>query len=493
MKNILPIRSSFNPYFLTLCLIAVIYLFFPGNNPFSEDSVAYANNVKYGEELFWPHHLLYSAFNYCLFQPIMQIFPALESFRFMQAVNGVAGLCCLFVLYRIVIQLTGDSRKAAVWTFFTASCFGVIRFCVEIEAYIIPIFFSLISSLCYLKFLLTTRSRYILFCSLSASMACLFHQIHLFWGIGLFFGFLSTGKIRQIALYAFPTVSVLLVYSSVMVFYEGRDFSFYELWKYLSDYYHSDDAKMGIGFSNFMLTPVSFFRTFFQLHGIIVDVLRLIPAFWFVFPVVMLLLGFSVFSLKGLRFKGPRFTVLNFETTHLLIFALQLAFAFFSAGNAEFMGMLPFLIPLFIYAFFDFKRKTVTYFSAAMLIWNFCFSVFPNYYFDYYNDSQLLRVIRENPDNVFILAQRNIVVEKHYYYTGCYEDDRLIHNKKEDILRLQSANRPFYTDILSKRMPFNRSQLINNSADSFLVFKKHSELIRADLGDYFVDEVIVSP
>lgn len=484
--------SSSRTFYLLLLVVAAIYLLFPGNNLFSEDSIAYANSVKYGEELFWPHHLLYCAFNYCLFVPVQHLIPDLDAFRFMQLTNAACSLLCLLLFRRLFIALTGNTGKANVWTLFIAGCFGVIRFSVEIETYIIPIFFSLLSSLFYLYSLRTEKKRYILYCSLAASMACLFHQIHLFWGIGLFVGFALTGKWKSILLYALSTLSVLAAYSLVLVFYEGRDFSVSHLITYLLDYYYSDDAEVSFGLTNIMLAGISFVRTFFQIHGIIPDILRLMPVLWLLPPLVLFLLGLGLYRLKGIRINAFRLKDSLFEFTHLVIFVLQFAFALFSHGNAEFMAMLPFLIPLFLPAFFRFNMQAVSSISMGMLIWNFCFSVYPNHHFDYFNNRHLLQIIDKHPDKAFILMQRNIIVEQHYYRTGKYEDDRLIHaDREKDIRRLQSENRIFYTDVLTKKMPFNRARFIHDEGYKNLQFVKHIASIEADLATYYVDEVCV--
>ncbi|MDD4516603.1 hypothetical protein [Massilibacteroides sp.] len=473
-----------------MLVVAVVYLFFPGNNLFSEDSIAYANNVKYGESLFWPHHLLYSAFNYCLYIPFKQIIHSLDAFRFMQLVNGISGLLCLCVFNKIVMKLTGDKKWANTWTFFVACCFGVIRFSVEIETYIQPLFFSLLSSLFFLKYQNTCKMYYVVFCSLTASIACLFHQIHLFWGIGLFVGFILYGRWKPVVVYALPTLSVLVVYSLVMVFYNDIPFSCSNLTTYLLDYYYSEKADISFGVSNVLLTGISFFRTFFQVHGIIIDVLRLIPFFWIVIPVVLILLGVGVYHLKGFRFKPVHLMENRFELTHLIIFFLQFSFAFFSDGNAEFMVMLPFLIPLFIPCLFDFNLKAVPYISVALLIWNFCFSVYPNHHFDYFNNRHLLQIIDQHPNKAFILMQRNVIVEQYYYETGKYEDFRLIHaDSEEDITRLRSENRIFYTDVLTKKMPFNRAQFIQVHNYDNLHFRKRIKKIYTDLGAFYIDEI----
>lgn len=486
-------RSSSRTFYLLLLIVATIYLLFPGNNLFSEDSIAYANNVKYGEELFWPHHLLYCAFNYCLFVPVQHLMPDLDAFRFMQLTNAVCSLLCLLLFRRLFIELTGNKGEANIWTLFIASCFGVMRFSVEIETYIIPIFFSLLSSLFFLYYLRTEKARYVICCSLAASMACLFHQIHLFWGIGLFVGFALTGKWKSVLLYVLPTLSVLAVYSLVLVFYEGRGFSVDHLLTYLLDYYYSEDAEVSFGLTNFILAGISFVRTFFQVHGIIPDILRLIPVFWCVPPLVLFLVGLGVYCLKGVHTNAFRLKDKLFESTHLVIFILQFAFALFSHGNAEFMAMLPFLIPLFISAFLRFNIQAVSLISIGMLVWNFCFSVYPNHHFDYFNNGHLLEVIDRNPDKAFLLKQRNIIVEQYYYKTGKYEDDRLIHaDREKDIRRLQAENRVFYTDVLTKKMPFNRARFIHDEAYANLQFVKHITRIDADLGTYYVDEVRVS-
>ncbi|MPN21967.1 hypothetical protein SDC9_169349 [bioreactor metagenome] len=154
------------------------------------------------------------------------------------------------------------------------------------------------------------------------------------------------------------------------------------------------------------------------------------------------------------------------------------------------MVMLPFLIPIFVPVFIEFDLKAIKYLGFAMLIWNFFFAIFPNNCFDYQNNRALLTIIKDNPDKVFILKERNIVVNQYYYEIGTEEYDRLIDNQnKEAINKLSKEEKVIYTDVLTKHVPFNRANVTSPSDDNNLIFKRHISKIDSDLGEYFVDEV----
>lgn len=276
-----------------------------------------------------------------------------------------------------------------------------------------------------------------------------------------------------------------------MILYQKIDFSFENLLRFLGEYYYSKNASIDFGLVNYIVTPITLFRTFFQVHGIVVDVLRLIPAFYLIIPVVLcFIVLFVVKTIKSIGFIKPKYKDHPFEFTHLFIFLLQFLFAFYSHGNSEFMVMLPFLIPIFVPFFIEFDLKAIKYLGLAMLIWNFCFAIFPNYYFDYQNNRSLIAVIKNNPDKVFILKERNIVVNQYYYEVGAEEYDRLVDNQNKDMInKLSKENKVIYTDVLTKHIPFNRVNVISRRDDSNLIFKHHVLKINADLGSYYVDEV----
>ena len=274
-----------------LLIVLVIYFLFPNNN-LSVDSLDYGSSVKYGVDLFSPHHLLYNYFNFVLFSVIKVVLPAIDALKFMQFTNALFTVLSLLLLRKLILKLTNDKDKADIWTFFVATCFGVMRFAVEAETYVMPIFFSIISSYYYFNYLRNKRLINILLCSIFISVACLFHQIHLFWGIGLFFGLLFFGKTNHVLVFSGTTLLVPFVYSLVLVIHYQINFSFENLVRFLGDYYFSDNADVKIGLINLIITPITFFRTFFQVHGVVAEVLRLIPIFFIIIPIVL----FIIFS-----------------------------------------------------------------------------------------------------------------------------------------------------------------------------------------------------
>lgn len=477
---------------IVFIIILIIYFLFPNNN-LSVDSLGYGCSVKYGVDLFSAHHLLYNYINYLIYNVVHAIFPSIDALRLMQFTNALFAVLCLIFLRRIILKQTNDTYKANIWTFFVGVSFGVMRFAVEAETYIMPIFFSLVSSSFYLRYLKDKKIINIILSGVFVSIACLFHQIHIFWGIGLFIGLLATNKIKPLFVYSVTTLLVPFVYILVMIFYLKIDFSAANLMRFLGEYYYSNNANTEFGLINFIVTPITFFRTFFQVHGIVIDVLRLMPVFYFIIPVVLcFIILFIVKAAKSIDFRKTKYKEYPFEFTHLFIFILQFSFAFYSHGNSEFMVMLPFLIPLFVPAFMEFDIKAIKYLGLAMLIWNFFFAIFPNNYFDYQNNKALLKIIKDNPDKVFILKERNIVVNQYYYEIGTEEYDRLVDNQNmEAIKKLTKDEKVIYTDVLTKHVPFNRANVTSPSDDNNLIFKRHITKIDSDLGEYFVDEIIL--
>jgi len=475
---------------IMLLLFSFLYLLFPNNNHLV-DSLGYAGNVKFGVDLFAAHHLLYSYFNYLLFVCMKFAFPSVDAIRLMQFVNGIFALLCLFLLRKIILKQTSNVTRANAWTAFVGCSFGFMRFAVEAEVYIIPIFFSLLSSYYCLNYLQNNKLKDVFLSGLFASIACLFHQIHLFWGIGLFIGFLSLKKIKPLFLFLLSTPIVLIIYSLVLVYYNHVQFSFYNLFHFLAEYYFSAQADVSVGSSNIIITGITFFRTFFQVHGIVLEVLRLFPLFYLVIPVVVILLLYSIVRLvKTIKINGLSLAKVPFERIHLIIFILQFIFAFYSHGNSEFMVMLPFLMAFFIPIFFELDLIGIRILALSMLIWNFMFAIFPNKVFDYQNNKALVSVIASNPDKVFILKERNAVVNLYFYEFGVLESGRIVDNdSKGTIRKLKLKNACFCTDVFFKKLPYSRVDFTSSSNYGNLIFTRHLIKIPAALGDFYVDEV----
>lgn len=474
---------------ISMSFIAFTFLFLPNNNPLA-DSISYAGDVKWGLDLFTAHHLLFNSFYFLMYKAVGVLYPSVDAFQLIGFTNGVFALGCLFLLHTILLRKTNDANKAAVWTFFVACSFGFMRFAVETEVYILPIFFSLLSSLFYLNYLKSEKYKYIFFSGLFASIACLFHQIHLFWGIGLFVGLLFEKKTKPLVYFLLSTPIVLITYSLVLVYYYHTSFSINNLFQFLAQYYYTDNADTSFGLKNFIVTAITFTRTFFQVHGIILNVLKLVPLAYAVIPLVIALVVYSIMRIiKSVKcdfnFKNKRF-----ERTHLIIFLFQLAFAIFSYGNSEFMVMLPFALAIFVHQFFNVDFTALKYFSVAMLIWNLTFGILPNHFFDYQNNSAMLKVIEDHPDKIFILKEGSSVLNTYYYAHGVEKFDRIIDNTEIILVeKYKKNNVHFYTDVLTKKVPYNRVDFTTTAPNNKFLFIRQITKINSAMGDFTVDEV----
>src|SRR5690606_6458389 len=75
----------------------------------------------------------------------------------------------------------------------------------------------------------------------------------------------------------------------------------------------------------------------------------------------------------------------QFTRTHLLIFTLQLLFAFYAVGNAEFMVMLPLLLLLILAGWVHLSTRSLYLAGAAFFTWNLAYGILPNHLFKYTN------------------------------------------------------------------------------------------------------------
>ncbi len=197
---------------------------------------------------------------------------------------------------------------------------------------------------------------------------------------------------------------------------------------------------------------------------------------------------FKTAKLRTLRYTPQPERI--FVLTHIIIFLLQFAFAFYSQGNSEFMVMLPFLLVIFIRSIFDFNIIAVKYITVAMLVWNFFFAIFPNNYFDYQNNKALAGFISEqHPDKIFIVKDKRAVQGMCYYKTGKLSP-KIIEINNEKSLADISAGSIVYTDIFSRKLPYSRGDFIGIEGSKNLKFQNHIKHFSSDFGGFYIDEAI---
>ena len=409
----------------------------------------------------------------------------------MQWLKKILLFVMFLLLRKIIIKQVNDVVKSNILTLFVASCFGIMRFAVEAEAYIIPIFLSLSASFFFYQFLINKKIANVFLSGIFISAACLFHQIHLFWGIGLFMGFLTTRKFKNLLMFTLPTPLVLVVYSWVLVDYNHTAFSIDHLFHFLAQYYFTDQGKVMIPLlSKLTVTAITFVRTFFQVHGTVLETLRMFRVTYLVVVLTVCLVIWSMIRIVK-RFKlNSLHSVSQFEILHLGIFIFQLGFAVFSYGNSEFMVMLPFLIAIFMSGFFKIEPRAVYILSLGMLIWNMTFAILPNHFVDYQNNDTLIKLIQKEKDKVFITKEPYLIVNQYYYYFGEYNCSRIInHEDSVAIRKYKKLHATFYTDILSKKVAYNRVDFTENLKYNDLLYIRHIQWIPSAMGGFWIDEV----
>ncbi len=389
-------------------------LLFSTNN--SCDGLSYAADIRQGVDIFYPHHLLYNALGYV----IARLLFINHTLSLLCVMNALAAAGCLFLTRQILKTFLSEKiSTACLWAL--GACWGFMRFATEAETYIIPLVFSLWGSLAWI------RGKNPFFVSLLAALACLFHQIHFFWWLGLGIGMIiSSPKDKDICkgvlLYLLGSLIVPVVYLTVWMAVPQEASSFFHY--VFHDYFYVD----AVGFSlkqALFLTPVNFVRTFFQVHGYIPSLLARYPflAIGIIITLICFVLEIKVVTKKMRSVKTVEVTEISvpagFASMHLLIALLQLFFAFLSNGNAEFMVMIPFALLLFVAASrFSTRLSACGIMLAAigMGAWNICLGLIPYHFMDIQPFSAIEKHIENHPTSVYFVEDYATLYNRLRYY-----------------------------------------------------------------------------
>jgi hypothetical protein len=473
----------------------LVYLIWPTNNS-TVDGWGYADEIKYGYNLFRAHHLLYNAFGYILIQglSILKINP--EILPFLKVLNAIFAFLILVVLGMFLRKLQVAVINKNLWLFFVGSSFGFWRFATENEVYLLPILLSLAASFYFLQFLQEQKRKQLVFSALFASLACLVHQIHIFWWLALLTGLFSKCiQKRYIVSYLTVSLIVPLSYIAVLLFYEKQSLTIINVASFVLHDYHSGSAEASVDYRNFILTPISLFRTFFQVHGNILIFLKTFPWLYGLASIAVILAVASLFEIRKFRWtdeviKQPFFKI------HLLAFALHFLFAFFSHGNAEFMVVLIIFIPLLLSQSFGLSTRFLWLLSMSMFIWNFSLAIFPNNHFDYNNHEEVVRFVQQNPDAVFVLRDKHSIANRYFYETGVSIVDRLYEFPYDindpELCSLQKKGVIIYSDVFSKTTPMSRAALLNKEGtENLTIIVEGVKTIPSFYGKFTIDRIKV--
>lgn len=488
-----------NWFIICMAIIAYVYLSLPNNNA-SLDAYDYACSAKYGVDLFHPHHLLFNGFFHLEYKLLENIIPSIDVLKMMQATNALFALGTLIIAYQALKKVCSSSKSKAL-IMFCACTFGMLRFATEGETYIIPLFFCLLSSLFFIKVIKDPRAtgaKYFSFAFLSGlsfAVACLFHQTALFWGIGLWVGFILGNRRISLLIFSLASLMIPIVYIFVMPRTEDHNLVL-DLFRYMTDYYHSDSAEIQFGWRNLIMTPISLFRTIYQVHGNIPTLLQatsgIIPS---IIAILLAIIGLGLILFFRVHRHRTRPVWGIIEKSHLIIFALSLIFAFFSHGNAEFMVMLPLCAVFFLQSYFDEDSLICIYpIALSAFMWNVLTAIGPANQLNYYNEESIVAHIHQHPQATYLLREKNSVSNKYFYRYGERPQANLVRadiEKNVEELRQQNIANPsmeIYSDVLSRPNPLSRGALLEKCNVSC---KKIREAlpINCAMGKYTLDQI----
>ncbi len=494
------IRDILKEYSVPI-LFLTIYLLFPTNNSVT-DGWGYAEEIKHGYNLFRPHHLFYNVFGYLLINLFKTFGLYPDVLSFMIIINSIIGFLILVILNAILKNLNLLSKNKNIflsqknfWLLFVGSSFGFWRFTTENEVYLIPILLSLISIYYFLKYLKDNKSKNLILVSIFACLAPLFHQLHIFWWISIAIGIAFTYKKKKhLTYFILISLTIPISYFFTIIFVENQSLTFINIKNFIFREYIFGGADTTLDYRNLLLSPISFLRSFYQIHGNIQLLVKAFPWLYILGSISLLLLFWGVFQIKNIKIVYNKNKNI-FLLINILSFTLILLFSIFSHGNAEFMVALLPLIPLISIMVFQIPTKAVALIATSMFIWNFSFAIIPNNRLDYNNDKKVVEFIEANPTAVYILTEKNIIANQFYYKNGYSIEDRLFQASEnidyQKLFFLQKDSVTIYSDAFSKTTPLSRATITNkfNKGDKIEIIEKGKTPIESFYGSFTLDKV----
>ena len=376
----MPYRKTINPsdkIALLAIAFTTLYLILPTKTS-TLDAFGYASYITEGESLFLSHHLLYNALGY-IWIKIPTLLGYTNTLAWLKCMNALFAGLSIYVLGQIFRELNFSVKKTLAWMLFAGSSWGVMRFATENETYIIPIFFSILASLFYLIHQTRKNNVNLILAGFFAATACLFHQIHFFWWIAILLTVLHEKSIRKASLYLAPAAIVPIIYILIHTVYYHNQLNITSIYQFVFRDFHSGAATVSLGAKSLMFAAVSFVRSFIQVHGYFINLIKLTPWIHLGAAMSVACILFAVPKIKLITlWKNSPFA--RFRILHLIAFALHLVFAITSHGNSEFMAMLPFLLAITLPLSLNNETPLIGYVATAMLIWNTTLGSLPLHY-----------------------------------------------------------------------------------------------------------------
>ncbi len=446
-----------------IIFFGLLYFLFLSNNPTS-DSYANAFSSITKEELFRPHHLLYSAFGYLFYLPFQNT--SIEPIRIFQTINVIFAMGCLALMRFMLLRLHLKEHPIAAAILFLGSCFGFQRFAIDNECYILSLFFTLLALNFIQSFLINNKTYKIVLCAFSSVIGCLFHQIVIFAWLCCFIVIIFNRK-RKYFIYFFLISLIIPLTYALVVFLQEGSLSINSLMNFVLHDYLNSNAEMPILKNVLLLSSLSFVRTFFQVHGYIGSMISLYPTIG-----ILIIAVSSIFFILGIIFlfklTKRNLTLFNERrfvrlTWWLLIYSL--AFAMFSNGNAEFMIIIPFLLVLLAAYYFENIRWNLFSFGFSMYAWNLFFALIPIGLLNTNSNKELAYLVLKE-DAIFVLKDK-VGVDNIVYYqqrnqnlTKTFKISEVSPEMFEEWVK---ENKTIYTDYFGGKETLSRAKLAKSN------------------------------
>ena len=384
-------------YWILLVLIFISFRFIFLPLEFTGDSYGYSSEILKGE-LFSPHHLLHKPIFWLIYQLVSIFYATINPLLVFTSINLIFAILSLWVLKNILLNRSWSFAAINTVTLFLMGSFVFLKYSFQVEAYTIPIFLSLLGSLYFEKQKYYTSAIWL-------GAACLFHQIHIFWLIGLAIVKLAKKQnIFPILLgFAIPVFGYLA--TSIWLDTPLFDIVFNDL--------NSGLVTTSFSKKHIIFSAVNILRTITQLHP---DLLiywgiwnPLLSGFGIV-SILIIIVGMVVY----LKEKSISVKKLPFKNDYFFTIILFIIFAVYSVGNIEFMVMLPILFILGMPSQTVVKGSSILIFG--IICWNFSQYIYPESKHSIHRLSGVYNFIQENSTSDSVLL---IGADAHLYVNYC--------------------------------------------------------------------------
>jgi hypothetical protein len=352
----------------------------------------------------------------------------------MKALNAVFAVLTLLVVQLILRRLGKNEFSVIVGSCLAGFSFSVMRFATENETYIVPLFFALAASYNYLQFTFSTDQKYAIYSGIWATFSVLFHQIFIFWWLGILIGIILSGKIKPILWYGLISITAPLVYLIIILNISGN-LKLDTIIDFISGDFRNN-AQLGISGRGLFFSGVNLIRSFIQVHGYILNMIRSNPLMIAPGIISSVLFILALFNLPAKKMTANPSV---FAGIHIIILVLQFLFALLAAGNAEFMVMIPVLVFILIPVLFTNFERFLSGIMAGMAIWNLAYGIIPLHFNFPEAEEFLCNSSVENKQVMVIASDDQLLKSMIYYKTG--------NNKADNIMKSPAVMKLKRTDI----------------------------------------------